>query len=62
MKTYCIVNKISGQDLGAFRAESADSAVEQMDREAGYASGEDAARALGTTVDEMRAELRVIEE
>jgi len=50
----------SGTDMGTYSAETADIAIETMHRDAGYESSADAATALSTTVEALRAELVVI--
>lgn len=59
---YRITNRTSGLSLGLYWGETADEAVEAMHREAGYASSEDAAEALGSTVEALRADLLAVAE
>ena len=61
MKTYRIVSKASGHSLGLYQGRTKAEAVEAMDKAAGYGSSEEAAKALGTTVDALRASLVVTE-
>ena len=56
---YRITNRTSGRSLGLYLGETPDDAVEAMDRAAGYRSSQDAAEALGATVESLRADLIV---
>ena len=49
----------AGEDMGTFTAPTADAAHAAMVRDAGYDSIEAAAKALGTSADELRRELTV---
>ncbi len=60
MTTYQITTS-AGVDLGAYQGATADEAIEAMHRDAGYASSELVAEALGATIDSLRAELTVRE-
>ena len=59
MPTFTISSRISGAVLGEYDGATADAAIESMHRDAGYRSSAAAADALSTTVDALRAELRV---
>lgn len=58
--TLWTITSSAGMDMGDYLAETADLAIEAMHRDAGYASSADAAQALGTTVEALRAELVVV--
>lgn len=57
--TYTITNRTSGLCLGAYSASTALDAVEAMAIDAGYASLDRMADALGATVDALVADLRI---
>lgn len=61
MTTFTISSRISGITFGEYDGATADAAIESMHRDAGYRSTAAAAEALSTTVDALRAELRVEE-
>lgn len=58
--TYTITNRTSGLCLGAYCASTELDAVEAMAIDAGYASLDRMADALGATVDALLADLRVM--
>jgi len=57
--TYTITNRTSGLCLGAYSASTELDAVEAMAIDAGYASLDRMADALGATVDALVADLRI---
>lgn len=61
MPHYRIENKTSGADLGIYSGETADAAIEAMHLEAGYASAEEVAAVLQTSMEQIRNELLVTE-
>jgi hypothetical protein len=61
MKTFLIIARASGQDMGLFEATSEDDAVNQMIRAAGYRDAEHEAEVLQSTPSKLRDELRVME-
>lgn len=54
---YHLINRTSGLDLGIYTAATPHAAIEAMHRDAGYSSTEDAAKALGTTPEALRADI-----
>jgi hypothetical protein len=60
-KTFLIIARASGQNLGLFTAATEDDAVNQMIRRAGYRDAQDEAEVLQSTPEKLRAELSVFE-
>ena len=58
--SYRISSRTSGAVLGVYQGATADDAIAAMHRDAGYASSEAAADALGTTTDALRADLAAV--
>jgi Arc/MetJ family transcription regulator len=58
-KTFLIIARASGGNMGLFEATSEDDAVEQMIRAAGYRDAQDEAEVLQSTPEKLRAELSV---
>lgn len=56
---YLITIRSTAQTMGIYQGASPDDAIQAMSRDAGYASLEDEAQAIGTTADELRADLSV---
>lgn len=56
---YLITIRSTAQTMGIYEGASPDEAIEAMSRDAGYASLEAEAQDIGTTADEVRADLSV---
>lgn len=56
---YLITIRSTAQTMGIYQGASPDDAIQAMSRDAGYASLEDEAQAIGKTADELRADLSV---
>lgn len=61
MTSYTITNRTSGMDLGTYEAETREAAILAMTKDAGYASREEMAEALSTTVEALDADVVVTE-
>jgi hypothetical protein len=60
--TYHLTSRTGGAYLGAYSAATVAEAHEALCRDAGYAGAQEAADALGTTVEALIADLIAIED
>lgn len=60
MARYNLTSRTSGSDLGTYEAPTAYDAIEVMHKDAGYASIDAAAEALGQTAEDLIADVHAV--